>query len=67
MLDQAKLAEESISSDFGKSYAVCNEKLIDEYMNSNILISEIDKALKNSEGDHRLRWGGAYVLQRMWK
>ena len=49
MLDQAKLAEESISSDFGKSYAVCNEKLIDEYMNSNILISEIDKALKNSE------------------
>lgn len=49
MLDQAKLAEESLSSTHGATYAVCNEKLTQDYMNRSIFISEINNAIKNSE------------------
>lgn len=49
MLDRAKLAEESISSDHGISYAICNEKMSRDYVDQQFLISEIDAAFEKNE------------------
>lgn len=49
MLDRAKLAEHSISSDHGLAYAVCNQKMSDDYVNQRVLVSEIDGALERGE------------------
>lgn len=49
MLDQAKLAEQSISSAHGIAYAVCNEQMSQDYVNRRIFISEIDSALEKGE------------------
>lgn len=49
MLDQARLAEESIPADHGIPYAVCNEKMSQDYVNQRIFISELDSALKKGE------------------
>lgn len=49
MLDQAKLAEQSISSDHGIAYAVCNEQMSYDYVNRQIFISELDSSLEKGE------------------
>lgn len=49
MLDQAKLAEQSISSDHGIAYAVCDEQMSQDYVSRRIFVSEIDSALKKGE------------------
>lgn len=49
MLDQAKLAEKSIPADQGITYAVCNEKMSQEYMDRRIFASELDSALQKGE------------------
>ena len=49
MLDRAKLAEHSISSDHGLAYAVCDQKMSDDYVNQRVLVSEIDGALERGE------------------
>lgn len=49
MLDQAKLAEQSIPADHGIPYAVCNERMSQDYVNHRIFISELDSALKKGE------------------
>jgi EAL domain-containing protein (putative c-di-GMP-specific phosphodiesterase class I) len=49
MLDQAKLAEKSISGDHGVPYAVCNEKLSHDYVNQRFFVSELDSALEKGE------------------
>jgi EAL domain-containing protein (putative c-di-GMP-specific phosphodiesterase class I) len=49
MLDQAKLAEKSIPASHGVPYAVCNEKLSQDYVNQRIFVSELDNALKKGE------------------
>lgn len=49
MLDQAKLAEQSIPADHGIPYAICNEKLSQDYVNQRIFVSELDSALKKGE------------------
>lgn len=49
MLDRAKLAEHSISSDHGLAYAVCNQEMSDDYVNQRFLVSEIDGALERGE------------------
>lgn len=49
MLDQAKLAEKTISSGHGVSYAIANETLSNNYVNQRLFISEVDRALQNKE------------------
>jgi len=49
MLDQAKLAEQSIPADHGIPYSVCNEKMSQDYVNQRVFVSELDNALKNGE------------------
>ena len=49
MLDRAKLAEHSISSDHGLAYAVCDQKMSDDYVDQRVLVSEIDGALERGE------------------
>lgn len=49
MLDQAKLAEQSIPADHGIPYAVCNEKMSQDYVNQRIFVSELDSALEKGE------------------
>lgn len=49
MLDRAKLAENSISSDHGISYAICDDKLSNDYVTQRFLISEIDAALSENQ------------------
>ena len=49
MLDQAKLAEESIPTTHRTPYAVCNERMIQDYVNHRIFVSELDNALENDE------------------
>ena len=49
MLDRAKLAEKSILSDHGFAYAVCDEKMSNDYVNRRVLISEVDSALEKGE------------------
>lgn len=49
MIDQAKLAEKSIVADQGIPYAICNEKMSQDYVNQRIFVSELDAALKKGE------------------
>ena len=49
MLDQAKLAEQSIPADHGIPYAVCNERMSQDYVNQRIFVSELDSALEKGE------------------
>lgn len=49
MLDQAKLAEQSIPVDHGIPYAICNEKMSQDYVNQRIFVSELDNALEKGE------------------
>lgn len=49
MLDQAKLAEQSISTTHGLPYAVCTEQMSQDYVTQRIFVSELDNALKNEE------------------
>ena len=49
MLDQAKLAEQSIPSEQGIPYAVFNEKMSQDYLNQRIFASELDRALQKGE------------------
>ncbi len=49
MLDRAKLAEKSISTDHGACYAICDEKMSNDYMNKRVLVSEIDNAFAKGE------------------
>lgn len=49
MLDQAKLAEQSIPADHGIPYAICNEKMSQDYVNQRIFVSELDSALEKWE------------------
>jgi len=49
MLDQAKLAEQSIPADHGIPYAICNEQMSQDYVNQRIFVSELDSALKKGE------------------
>ena len=49
MLDQAKLAEQSIPADHGIPYAICNERMSQDYVNQRIFISELDSALQKGE------------------
>ena len=49
MLDRAKLAENSILSDHGAPYSVCDEKRSNDYVNQRVLVSEIDSALEKRE------------------
>ena len=49
MLDQAKLAEQSIPADHGIPYAVCNKQMSQDYVNQRIFVSELDSALKKGE------------------
>lgn len=49
MLDRAKLAEQSIPAEQGIPFAICNEKMSQDYVNQRVLISEIDSALEKGE------------------
>ena len=49
MLDQAKLAEKSIPSDHGVPYAMCNERMSQDYVNQRVYVSELDSALEKGE------------------
>lgn len=49
MLDQAQLAEKSIPSTHGTPYAICNQQMIQDYVNQRVFISELDSALSNNE------------------
>ena len=49
MLDQAKLTEQSISVKHGGSYAICNEKMSQDYLNQRIFVSELDSAFNKGE------------------
>lgn len=49
MLDQAKLAEKSISPDHGIAYVICNEQMSQDYVNQRIFVSELDNSLKKGE------------------
>ena len=49
MLDQAKLAEQSISTNHGISYAICNQQMSQDYVNQRIFVTELDSALKKGE------------------
>ncbi len=49
MLDRAKLAENSLFSSHGNYYAVCDEKMSNDYVNQRLLVSELDSALANQE------------------
>ena len=49
MLNQAKLAEASISAEQGIPYAVFNEKMSQDYIDHRIFISELDSALQKGE------------------
>ena len=49
MLDQAALAEISISSESTVPYAVCNDALSQNYINQRLFVSELDSALDKSE------------------
>ena len=49
MLDQAKLAEESIPHDHGIPFAVCSERMSQDYVNQRVFVSELDSALEKGE------------------
>lgn len=49
MLDQAKLTEQSILTDHGVPYSVCNEKMSQDYVNQRRFVSQLDSALERGE------------------
>lgn len=49
MLDRAKLAENSLDPSHGNCYAVCDQKMSDDYVGQRRLISEIDNAFAKGE------------------
>lgn len=49
MLDQAKLAEQSIPADHGIPYAICNERMSQDYVNQRIFVAELESALEKGE------------------
>lgn len=49
MLDRAKFAEKSISSDRGVPYAICDERMVNAYVNQRLLISQMEGALERGE------------------
>ena len=49
MLDRAKIAERSISNNQSTPYAICDEKLSQDYVDQRIFVSELDSALKKGE------------------
>lgn len=49
LLDRAKLAENTLDPSHGGCYAVCDQKMSDDYMNRRWLISQIDNAFAKGE------------------
>ena len=49
MIDQAKLAEESIPADQSIPYAICNDQLRKNYVDQRVYVAELDSALKKGE------------------
>lgn len=49
MLDQARLAEKSISAMQNTTYVICNENMRQDYMNQRVFVSELDGALERGE------------------
>lgn len=49
LLDRAKLAENTLDPAHGSCYAVCDQKMSDDYMNRRWLISQIDNAFAKGE------------------
>lgn len=49
MLDQAKLAEESIPADHGVPFAICNDRMSQDYVNQRFYVSDLNRALENGE------------------
>lgn len=49
MLDRAKLAENSICAERGVPYAICDDKMSNDYVNQRALISEVDSAIEKGE------------------
>ena len=49
IIDRAKLTEETISDNRGKPYAFFNDKLREEYVTTQLLVSELDDAIARSE------------------
>ena len=50
MLDRAELAEKNISSTaHGNFFAVCDHKMVNDYRDRRLLVSEIDAALSKKE------------------
>ena len=49
LLDKAKLAENSIPPERSRTYAYCDENLMDDYIEQRMMISELDRALKENE------------------
>lgn len=49
LLDHAKLAEKTLDPAHGSCYAVCNQKMSDDYVNRRWLVSQIDNAFAREE------------------
>lgn len=49
MLDQARLAEQSIATKHGIYYAICDEIMSQNFVDQSIFLSELDLALENNE------------------
>lgn len=49
MLDQARLAETSLSSAHNITYAICSEQMSQDYVTQRIFITELDGALEKGE------------------
>lgn len=49
LLDHAKLAEKTLDPSHGSCYAVCDQKMSDDYMNRRWLVAQIDNAFAKRE------------------
>ena len=49
LLDRAKLAENTLDPSHGSFYAVCDQKMSDDYVNRRWLVSQIDNAFAKGE------------------
>lgn len=49
LLDRAKLAENTLDPSHGSFYAVCDQKMSDDYVNRRWLVSQIDNAFAKRE------------------
>lgn len=49
LLDRAKLAENTLDPSHGSCYAVCDQKMSDDYVNRRWLVSQIDNAFAKGE------------------